>query len=139
MTSLETVQTFLSALERMDVNAVLALVDDAIVYENVGVPPARGRKQFEQQMRAFERYFDHFEARVVGIAENGPLVLTERIDVLGAGGVKVEFWVCGRFEVQAGKIVVWRDYFDWAQTSSRFMKNLPRLAWALASKRRSRA
>jgi limonene-1,2-epoxide hydrolase len=25
----------------------------------------------------------------------------------------VAFWVCGSFEVQDGRITVWRDYFDW--------------------------
>jgi len=28
-------------------------------------------------------------------------------------GVAAEFWVCGTFEVRDGKIVLWRDYFDW--------------------------
>jgi len=27
--------------------------------------------------------------------------------------VAAEFWVCGTFEVRDGKIVLWRDYFDW--------------------------
>jgi limonene-1,2-epoxide hydrolase len=26
----------------------------------------------------------------------------------------VQLWVCGRFDVRDGQIVLWRDYFDYA-------------------------
>jgi limonene-1,2-epoxide hydrolase len=48
------------------------------------------------------------------IASNGPVVLTERTDVLGVGPVSASFWVCGTFEVHDGRITVWRDRFDYA-------------------------
>ena len=46
------------------------------------------------------------------IAADGPMVLTERTDLLVIRGMKVQIWVCGRFEVHDGKITIWRDYFD---------------------------
>jgi limonene-1,2-epoxide hydrolase len=39
-------------------------------------------------------------------------VLTERTDVLVFGPVRLQFWVCGVFEVHNGRITLWRDYFD---------------------------
>jgi limonene-1,2-epoxide hydrolase len=29
------------------------------------------------------------------------------------GRLRIQFWVCGRFDVENGKIVLWRDRFDW--------------------------
>ncbi len=46
------------------------------------------------------------------IAVNGSSVLTERTDALVFGPVRLQFWVCGVFEVTDGRITLWRDYFD---------------------------
>jgi limonene-1,2-epoxide hydrolase len=46
------------------------------------------------------------------IAADGNSVLTERTDALVIGPVRLQFWVCGVFEVHAGRITLWRDYFD---------------------------
>ncbi|GAA1200809.1 limonene-1,2-epoxide hydrolase family protein [Prauserella alba] len=107
------VRAFLSALERLDIDAALGYAADDIVYQNVPLPPARGKAAFEKQMRFLARYGSGFEARVHRIAADGPVVLTERTDVLAAGPWRAEFWVCGTFEVSDGEIVLWRDYFDW--------------------------
>jgi limonene-1,2-epoxide hydrolase len=40
-------------MEDMDIDAALALCTDDVVYQNVPLPPARGRKAFEQQLRFF--------------------------------------------------------------------------------------
>ena len=36
----------------------------------------------------------------------------ERTDALIVGPVRLQFWVCGTFEVHGGRITLWRDYFD---------------------------
>ena len=99
-----------------------------VVYQNIPLPPARGAREFEKQMRFFEKLVDHFEARLHHIAADGPFVLTERTDVLERGGLKLAFWVCGTFEVRDGRITLWRDYFDWAAVSVAFLRGLPRMA-----------
>ena len=71
---------------------------------------------------------DGFEARMVNLAVDGDVVLTERVDVLRKGGFVAEFWVCGTFEVREGRIVVWRDYFDFVNVSLAFAKGLVRMA-----------
>jgi len=38
--------------------------------------------------------------------------VTERTDVMKFGRLRIQFWVCGRFDVHHGQIVLWRDYFD---------------------------
>ncbi|SHN14111.1 limonene-1,2-epoxide hydrolase family protein [Cryptosporangium aurantiacum] len=107
------VVAFLAALERLDLDAALLLVSDDIVYQNVPLRPARGRAAVERTLRQMLRYCTGFEARMHNIAANGPIVLTERTDVLRIGSWEAAFWVCGTFEVRAGRVVLWRDYFDW--------------------------
>lgn len=52
------------------------------------------------------------EMHVHAISADGPTVLTERIDVLQWGRLRIQFWICGRFDVHDGQIVVWREYYD---------------------------
>jgi limonene-1,2-epoxide hydrolase len=111
------VREFLRALEDLDVDRGLALVGPEILYHNKGLPPARGLAAFERQLRALARYATAFEARVHNLAAEGPIVLTERTDVIEIGRFRSEFWVCGTFEVRDGRIVVWRDYFDFVNVT----------------------
>jgi limonene-1,2-epoxide hydrolase len=113
MTEIQIVREFLSALEALDVDRALALAAPGMVYQNVPLPPARGLPAVEKTLRAMTRYGTGFEARIHNIAANGPVVLTERTDVLEAGSWRAEFWVCGTFEVHDDRITLWRDYFDW--------------------------
>jgi limonene-1,2-epoxide hydrolase len=53
-----------------------------------------------------------FEVKIHRIAADGPAVLTERTDALIFGPLRLQFWVCGVFEVHNGRITLWRDYFD---------------------------
>lgn len=115
--AIDTVQAFLRALERRDVAAARELLHADVVYQNVPFPPARGLHAVEKQLRALERYFTGFEVVHHNIAANGSVVLTERTDVLVVGPVRAAFWVCGTFELRDGKIVLWRDRFDFVDVT----------------------
>jgi len=52
------------------------------------------------------------EVKIHRIAADGAAVLTERTDALIIGPLRLQFWVCGVFEVHNGRITLWRDYFD---------------------------
>ena len=45
----------------------------------------------------------------------GDVVMNERIDTLVMGENTIELPVMGIFELEDGKIVKWRDYFDMGQ------------------------
>jgi limonene-1,2-epoxide hydrolase len=122
------VEAFLAALEATDIDGALALVDPAIVYQNVPLPPARGLAAFEKQMRYLETFFTGFEAEIHHIAAEGGTVLTERTDVLARGPVRAAFWVDGTFEVVDGRITVWRDRFDWVTVIGATLAALGRAA-----------
>lgn len=112
-TEIEVVERFLTTLEALDVDGAVALCADDVVYQNVPLPPARGRRAVEKQLRAMAKAGTGFDVEMRNIAANGPIVLTERVDILRRGSFAMEFWVCGTFEVRGGKIVLWRDYFNW--------------------------
>ncbi len=56
---------------------------------------------------------------MLAIAETGNKVLTERIDrIIDRNGAEVmTVPVMGVFEIEDGKIAVWRDYFDTIKNS----------------------
>lgn len=132
---IDVVERFFAALGDLDIERALDEVDDEIVYQNMPLPPARGRDAFERQMRAMARYGTGFEARIHNIAANGDVVLTERTDVLEAGAFQAEFWVCGSCEVRNGRIVLWRDYFDWPTVAAACVKGVARALMATARER----
>lgn len=106
-----TVEVFLAALENADIDGAGAFLDDNLVYQNVGYPTIRGRARTMKLFRSLQGK-GRFEAKTHRIAVNGATVLTERTDALIIGPVRVQFWVCGVFEVCDGRITLWRDYFD---------------------------
>lgn len=117
-TEVEVVENFLQALERLDLDAAMALCHPDVVYQNVPLPPARGAAATEKQLRFLSKYASGFQAVTHAIAGNADgVVLTERTDVIEVGRFKPAFWVCGRFDVRDGKIVAWRDYFDYVDVT----------------------
>ncbi len=106
-----TVEVFLSALQAQDIEGAGAVLDENLVYENVGFPTIRGRARAMKLFRGMEGRA-RFEVKTHRIAVNGSTVLTERTNALVFGPVRLQFWVCGVFEVRDGRITLWRDYFD---------------------------
>lgn len=121
---MQVVRDFLAALERLDIDGALALLDEAVVYQNVPFPPARGKDAVRGQLESFGRYASGFGVEHHNIAANGPVVLTERTDTIGIGDVHAGFWVCGTFEVHDGRITLWRDRFDFVDVTWSVLRGL---------------
>jgi limonene-1,2-epoxide hydrolase len=105
------VETFLNALQDLDLTTADALLDDDLVYQNVGFPTLRGRTRVMKVMRGMEGRMG-FEVKFHRNVAEGSTVLNERTDAIVLGPLRLQFWVCGVFEVQDGRITLWRDYFD---------------------------
>ena len=110
----EIVESFLYALQAVDLATADGLLDDDLVYENVGLPTIRGRARAIKLFRSMEGRggFEVKFHRVATDSSGGASVLTERTDAIVIGPLRLQFWVCGVFEVHDGKITLWRDYFD---------------------------
>ena len=117
-------EAFLAALAAPDLKQASALVDDDIDYVNVGLPPVRGRTAMERVFRLFDRPEFGFEVYLHSIAAEGPVVLTERTDVLLVGRLRIQFWVWGRFDIHDGKITLWRDSFDFLDVARATVRGL---------------
>jgi limonene-1,2-epoxide hydrolase len=118
------VTRFLTAMQAGDVETVIALAADDIVYSNVSLPTIRGKDRFGRAARAYYRHHLGFQVVVHRIAEKGSSVLTERTDALILGPFRMQFWVCGVFEVENGQVTLWRDYFDWRSTTLATLRGL---------------
>lgn len=106
------VERFLDRLRVADSDGAADLLAVDVEYENKGLPTIHGRERVRRLFEAMNRVGTGFEVYVHLISADGSSVLTERTDVLKWGRLRIQFWVCGRFDVRDGEIVVWRDYFD---------------------------
>ena len=98
-----------------------AFFTDDAVYHNMQMPPVIGREAIEENIVSFIRPgaavpgvvpVMSIDFRIINIAANGPVVMTERVDVFKLPDKSFELPVMGTFEVRDGKIHAWRDYFD---------------------------
>ena len=121
---IEVVRRFCAAWSDNAGTAELAafFTDDA-VYHNIPQAPVTGRDAIASTIDSFIRPgppgIESIEFRVINIAANGPVVMTERVDVFTLSDKSFELQVMGTFEVTDGKIDAWRDYFDTNQFTSR--------------------
>ncbi|QZY48446.1 MULTISPECIES: limonene-1,2-epoxide hydrolase family protein [Mycolicibacterium] len=132
----DTVRKFLFALAEQDFDTFESLAAPDLVWQNVGLPSIRGRSRIMKMLRRGEGKFGFLVKfhRIAASDERlreertgtdgrlreertgaGATVLTERTDALVFGKLRLQFWVCGTFELNdAGQVTLWRDYFDYA-------------------------
>jgi limonene-1,2-epoxide hydrolase len=107
------VERFIDHLRAVsDSDAAVELLAVDVAYENSWMPTVCGRERVRKLFQALIRIGTHVEMHVHAISAYGPTVLTERTDVLQWGRLRIQFWICGRFDVHDGQIVVWREYYD---------------------------
>ena len=120
----QVVETFLAALAAEDFTTAGTLLAEDVVYANVGLPTIRGRRRTVGVLKPLARPGLGFEVYLHSIAADGATVLTERTDVLLFGPVRLQFWVHGRFDVQDGRITLWRDAFDFVDITRSLVRGL---------------
>jgi limonene-1,2-epoxide hydrolase len=87
------------------------LLADDMEWRNTGLPTVRGGRRVGGMLRDMERRRISFSADLHHVAADGDVVLTERTDYLGRGRFVADFWVCGTFRVEDGRITLWDDHF----------------------------
>jgi limonene-1,2-epoxide hydrolase len=122
-TQARTVETFLKAMQSQDFDTIDALVADDIVYQNVGLPTIRGGRRVKKLLRSMEGRMG-FEVKLHRNVAEGDTVLNERTDAIVLGPLRLQFWVCGVFEVHDGKITLWRDYFDFYDFTKAILRGI---------------
>jgi len=74
--------------------------------------PVRGRENVEKMIAGFIGSWTETEWDLLNLISSGDLVIAERLDRTQAGDKSVDLPCTGVFEMEGGKIKVWRDYFD---------------------------
>ena len=123
----ETVTTFLAQWDRPGglAQAIRDMFTKATVWDNVGFVSSVGIDQALKVLAGFGQDAGSLIMRVetLSLAASGNKVLTERIDHIvdsASGKPSISFPVMGIFEVEGGKIIAWRDYFDTAGFASQW-------------------
>jgi limonene-1,2-epoxide hydrolase len=110
----EVVRQFCARVSNRDAEALKPLLDDDVVYHNIGMPASRGIEATLANLAGqWEMFSGTYEFEIRSFAVDGDTVLTERIDKVGPAGVTAAVPLMGAFEVQNGKIKAWRDYCDY--------------------------
>jgi limonene-1,2-epoxide hydrolase len=115
MTSDQIVTSFLQAIERKDIDAAVAALSESISYENMSMRPIVGPEAVAKALHGFVDAAEEVDWQIVRQDAVGNVVYNERVDRFRFSGGWLELPVAGVFELDAaGKITLWRDYFDMA-------------------------
>lgn len=110
--NIEVVRDFVGAWSRLDPDELVGYFTDDICYHNMPMGPVNGIEQVRGMIAAFIGDWTETTWDLLNIAATGDVVFTERVDRITAGDRRVDLPVAGVFELEAGRIRVWRDYFD---------------------------
>jgi limonene-1,2-epoxide hydrolase len=114
-TPIDIVRRFCAAWSDVNPDELAEFFTDDAVYHNIPIAPVTGRDTIKATIAGFTGGVEKIEFRLRNIVADGPVVLTERVDVFVLPERAIELPVMGTFEVRDGKIAAWRDYFDMKQ------------------------
>ncbi len=110
------VSDLFAAWTRLDLDGIMSYFTEDGVWDNVPMSPAKGQAAIREMTHGFLKDTDTFSAEIKRTVHEGNVVFNERVDtIVMKNGKKAAIPVAGMFEMNdAGKIKVWRDYFDLA-------------------------
>lgn len=109
---LELVEAFMEAFAAMDFDRALAFMAPDAEYTNIPMSTVRGHGGTREVLEPFFAPIHENEFVILRKAAAGSVVFLERLDRHRLDHGWRELPVNSVFEVQDGKITVWRDYFD---------------------------
>jgi limonene-1,2-epoxide hydrolase len=112
VTADETVTAFIQAIVTKDLDGAMALAHDDIEYDNVPMETARGAEAARTLLASFVDMSDEIEWVIHRQVATGNVVMNERTDRFRSGDRWIEIPVAGVWQVDDGRITLWRDYFD---------------------------
>jgi limonene-1,2-epoxide hydrolase len=109
----EVVRSFIAAWSRLDVEELLGYFTPDGTYYNMPIAPVSGHEALRPFITGFVAGWGETTWEVRHLVEAGDVVIAERVDrTVTKDGKQVDLPCCGVFEMEHGKIKVWRDYFD---------------------------
>jgi limonene-1,2-epoxide hydrolase len=106
------IREFIAAWSRLDTEELVQYFATDGVYHNMPTKPVAGHDALRGFISSFTKDWTSTEWDVLTVIAHGDVVVAERLDRTMVGEKPVNLPCCGVFEMQGGKIKVWRDYFD---------------------------
>lgn len=108
----EIIREFISSWSELNADKLADFFSEDGVYHNIPMEPVKGKENVRLFIAGFIQPWTETTWDILSIASAGELVIVERLDRTQAGDKAVDLPCVGVFEMQDGKIKVWRDYFD---------------------------
>jgi len=108
------IRDFIAAWSRLDVDEIVSYFTPDGTYHNMPFDPVSGHDNLRGFVGGFIKDWTQTDWDVLTILGNGEVVVAERLDRTKVGEIAVDLPCCGVFEMEGGKIKIWRDYFDMA-------------------------
>jgi len=108
----EIIRAFIEAWSRLDPEELSSYFTEDGVYHNMPSGPVAGRENVKKMIAGFIGPWTETRWDIVHLVSAGDVVIAERLDRTTAGDKSVDLPCTGVFELENGKIKVWRDYFD---------------------------
>jgi len=113
-TNMKIIEHFIAAWSRLDPVELVEYFTEDGCYHNMPMGPVSGKGNVQGFIAAFLKDWTQTDWDVLNISGQGNIVFAERLDRTRLGDIAVDLPCCGVFEMEGGKIKVWRDYFDMA-------------------------
>ena len=106
------VREFIEAWSAKDPTQLASYFTEDGTYHNMPTQPVSGRDNVRQFIAGFLANWTETEWEILNIMGEADVVIAERLDKTKTTQGDVDLPCTGVFEMENGKIKVWRDYFD---------------------------
>lgn len=114
----EFMAAFINAWPTGDASDLGRFFSDDAVFHNGPLPPVEGRDAIVSSCAEQMTLGGEVSVDIRHVLTDGSIVMTERVDYVKLGEKTIPLRIMGIFEVHAGVITAWRDYFDPNEFSS---------------------
>ena len=121
--NVQTIKAFIAAWSNLDVDELVGYFCEDGIYYNMPAQPVQGHEKLKLFIEGFIAKWTKTTWETLNITGEGNVVIVERLDRTEVGDIKVDLPCCGVFEMEEGKIKIWRDYFDMGTYTKPFSKD----------------
>lgn len=106
------VREFIETWSSLDPDRLASYFTEDGTYFNMPTQPVTGRDNVQKFIANFLATWTETQWDILNILGEGDIVIAERLDRTRTSLGNVDLPCTGVFEMEGGKIKVWRDYFD---------------------------
>jgi len=116
------IRAFVSSWSELDVDKLVSYFSEDGTYYNMPTQPIKGHENLKNFIAGFIRNWSSTNWEIINLIAKDDVVMVERIDITIVNGKEITLPCLGVFEMQDGKIIEWRDYFDLATYTNALKK-----------------